>query len=128
MLRVVVVQTILGSCAICLVLAGLLVLTGHTREGGGLLFGTAVGVCNEVMLANRVARIGKFGSPQETAIMMRAGTFMRFLMIGLAAVMAIKLQAKLSFGAVVVGIVFPIVVANVVGARYLLRPDLYGED
>ncbi len=124
MLRVVVVRTILVSCAVGLVCAGMLRLTGHSREGSGLLFGTAVGVCNEMMLANRVARIGAFGSARETAIMMRTGTFMRFLMIGLATVMAIRLHSTLSFGAVLVGIVYPIVVANVVGARYLLRSDL----
>ena len=124
MLRVVVVQTVLASCAVGLLCAGLLLLTGHTREGSGLLFGTAIGVCNEMMLANRVARIGIVGSARETAIMMRVGTFMRFLMIGLATIMAIKLHSTLSFGAMLIGVVFPIVVANFVGARYLLRPDL----
>ena len=128
MLRVVVVQTVLVSCAFGLVIAGMLLLAGYTREGYGLLFGTAVGVCNEMMLGNRVARIGVFGSARDTAIMMRAGTFMRFLMISMATVMAIKLGSRLSFGAVLVGIVCPIVVANVVGARYLLRPDTHGED
>ncbi len=124
MLRVVVVQTIMASCALGLAMAGMLLLAGHTRECLGLLFGTAVGVCNEMMIANRVARIGEFGSARQTAIMMRMGTLTRFLMIGMATVMLIKLHSTMSFGAAVVGIVFPIIVANFVGARYLLRPDL----
>ena len=124
MLRVVVIQTALVSTAVGLVVGSLMLMSGFSREAWGLLFGTAVGVMNQLMLANRVARIGEFGSATATQRMLRAGTAMRFLMIGLATIVVVQLHTTVSVATMLVGVIFPTIVANILGARYLLRPDV----
>jgi hypothetical protein len=124
MLRIVVIQTIVISGAIGLMGSGVLLVMGLSRECWGLLFGTLVGISNQLMLANRVAKIGAFGNARATARMMQAGTATRFLMIGLAAVLAVRLHASMNIATMLIGLLLPTIVANVVGTRLLLRPDL----
>ena len=124
MLRLVVLHTVIISAAIGVAAGGALLLFGDPREAWGLLFGTAIGISNQVMLASRVARIGAWSSARQTRMMLRMGSALRFLMIGMAALVAIKLHTSLSLEAMLVGVIFPIVVANVAGARLLMRPDL----
>jgi hypothetical protein len=104
-----------------LVLAGILVLAGHQLDALGLLFGTAVGVANQIMLAVRVAGIGTYGSRRRTQQVMMAGTAMRFAMIGLATVIVLRLPATFSFIGFVAGLLLTMAIGTVMSARALLR-------
>ena len=104
-----------------LILGGLLLAVGHQRDALGLLFGTAVGVANQVMLAVRVAGIGTYGSTRQTQRVMVAGTGMRFAMIGLAAVIVLRLPGAFTLLGFIAGLLLTMVVGTVVGARWFLR-------
>jgi hypothetical protein len=122
-LRRLVQQCVLACLSCGLVLAGVLILIGHQREALGLLFGVAIGVTNQLMLAVRVAGIGEYGSRGQAQAIMLANTGMRFLMMGLATYLAIRLPATISLIGFITGLVLTFAVTTVVGARFYLRQD-----
>lgn len=120
-LRTLVTQITVFAGSLGLILAGLLLLGGHSRAAVGLSFGVLVGIANQIMIALRVARIGQLGSRKRTIAFIQAGTGMRFLMIGLAACIALKLPGVMDFFGLVAGLLLTMVVGTVVGARLVLR-------
>lgn len=120
-LRSLVAQCALFGLASGLVLAAILVLAGHQRDAAGILFGTAVGVTNQIMLAVRVAGIGSYGGTKRTQQVMVAGTAMRFAMIGLATVIVLRTPATFSLIGFVAGLLLTMAIGTVVSARSLLR-------
>ncbi len=102
-------------------LTGILLVSGHSREALGLLFGLAVGTVNQMMIAFRVARIGQVGGRRQTILFIQTGTALRYVMIGAAAAIALREPATLSFGGLVGGLVLTMIVGAVVGARMVLR-------
>lgn len=122
-LRNLVKQCVLASLAVGLVLAGVMLLTNHQREAYGMLFGTAIGITNQIMLAIRVAGIGEYGSTRQTQAIIMANTGMRFLMLGLATYLTIRVSATLSLLGFTTGLLTTMAVTTVVGARRYLRDD-----
>lgn len=122
-LRNLVTRCVLAGLACGLVLTGILLLTNHPREALGVLFGVATGVTNQLMLAVRVNGIGQYGSRGQTQAIMLANTGMRFLMMGLATYMTLRLSATLSLFGFATGLLLTFAVTTVVGARFYLRKD-----
>lgn len=120
-LRSLVIQCAKASASLGLILAGLLLFAGHQREALGLLFGTAIGITNQIMLAVRVAGIGTYGGVRQTQMVMLAGTGMRFLVIGLATYITIRLSSALSLLGFTTGLLLTMAVGAVLGARWFLR-------
>lgn len=122
-LRALALRCILASVSVGLMLAGLMLLTNHSREAWGMLFGTAIGATNQAMLAVRVAGIGNYGSPRQTQRVMVANTGMRFLMIGLATYITIRLSTTLSLLGFTTGLLVTMAVTAVVAGRQLMRDE-----
>ncbi|HWE61943.1 MAG TPA: ATP synthase subunit I [Chloroflexota bacterium] len=122
-LRRLVMQCVLAGVSCGLILAGLLMLTNHQREALGLLFGVAIGVTNQLMLAVRVDGIGRYGSRGQTQAIMAANTGLRFLMMGLATYLTLRLSATLSLLGFTTGLVLTMAAATAVGARFYLRKE-----
>jgi hypothetical protein len=122
-LRNLVTQCVMASLAVGFILSGLMLLTNHQREALGMLFGTAIGVTNQIMLAIRVAGIGEYGSARQTQAIIMANTGMRFLMIGLATYITIRLSATFSLLGFTAGLLVTMAVTTVVGARRYMRDD-----
>jgi hypothetical protein len=107
--------------AIALPTAGILVLLGHTSAAAGFLLGTAVGVVNQAMIAFRVARIGQIGGRRKTILFIQTGTALRYIMIGAAAIIAIREPGTYDFFGLVAGIILTMVVGAIVGVHIVLR-------
>jgi hypothetical protein len=107
--------------AIALPTAGILVLLGHTSAAAGFLLGTAVGVVNQAMIAFRVARIGQIGGRRKTILFIQTGTALRYIMIGAAAIIAIREPRTYDFLGLVAGIILTMVVGAIVGVHMVLR-------
>jgi hypothetical protein len=122
-LRRLVSQCVLMCLAGGLLIAGALLLTNHQPQAYGLLFGVLIGVTNQLMLAVRVAGIGEYGARGKTQAIMLANTGMRFLMMGLATYLAIRLSATISLIGFICGLVLTFAVIPVAGARFYLRKD-----
>ena len=122
-LRNLVAQCVTASLAVGCILAGLMLLANHQREAFGMLFGTAIGATNQVMLAIRVAGIGDYGSARQTQAIIMANTGMRFLMIGLATYITIRLADTLSLLGFTAGLLTTMAVTTVIGARRYMRDD-----
>jgi hypothetical protein len=122
-LRRLVTQCVLAELSCGLVLGGLLLLTMHQRAALALLFGVLTGVTNQLMLAVRVNGIGQYGSRGQTQAIMLANTGMRFLVMGLATYITIRLSATLSLFGFAAGLLLTFAVAPIVGARFYLRKE-----
>jgi len=104
-----------------LLLAGLLLVLGHTRDAYGLIFGVTIGVANQGMIALRVSRIGMLGGRRRTIWFIQTGTAMRFLMIAMAVIIVLREPQALGFLGLVAGLLLTMVVGAVVGIRMVLR-------
>jgi len=123
-LRTLATRCILAGVSIGLILAGVMLLANHQREAWGTLFGTAIGATNQAMLAARVAGIGTYGTARQTRAIMISNTGMRFLMIGLATYITIRLSATMSLLGFTTGLLVTMAVSALVAGRALMRGDL----
>ena len=116
-------RCVLASASAGLVLAGMMLFANHQREALGTLFGTAIGVTNQIMLAARVSGIGNYGTARQTRAVMMANTGMRFMMIGLATYLTIRLSGSMSLLGFATGLLATMVVSTVVAGRLLMRGE-----
>ena len=123
-MRALVQQSAVVSACLTLMIAALLVLSGHSSVAAGLIYGTAVGALNLVLLAVRVTQVGELGSVSRAKRTIQVGMGLRLLMIGLAAGLIIRLASLASVYGMLLGLLLTIAVSNVLGARYFLR-DIY---
>ncbi|MGH2344415.1 MAG: ATP synthase subunit I [Chloroflexota bacterium] len=115
------IQISLLAGMITLPAAGFLVLLGHSPAAAGLLLGVVVGVVNQAMIAFRVARIGQIGGRRKTILFIQTGTALRYIMIGAAAIIALRQPGIYDFFGLVAGLVLTMVVGAIVGVRQVLR-------
>lgn len=120
-MRALVQQSATVSACLALVIAALLVLSDHSRVAVGLIYGTAVGALNLVLLAVRVTQVGEVGSVSRAKRTIQVGMGLRLLMIGLAAGVIIRIASLASVYGMLIGLLLTIAVSNVLGARYFLR-------
>ena len=120
-MRALVQQSAVTSACLALVIAALLVLSDHSRVAVGLIYGTAVGALNLVLLAVRVTQVGELGSISRAKRTIQVGMGLRLLMIGLAAGLIIRVATLASAYGMLIGLLLTIAVSNVLGARYFLR-------
>jgi hypothetical protein len=120
-LRTLATRSVVTSAALGVVLAVLMLAAGHQRAAVGTLFGVLIGCTNQAMLAVRVSGIGSYGTPRQTQAVMLANTGMRFLMIGLATYLCIRLAAWISLLGFSTGLLATMATSAVVTARALLR-------
>jgi|GEM_PF-2293148 len=120
-MRALVQQSAVVSACLTLMIAALLVLSGHSSVAAGLIYGTAVGALNLVLLAVRVTQVGELGSVSRAKRTIQVGMGLRLLMIGLAAGLIIRLASLASVYGMLLGLLLTIAVSNVLGARYFLR-------
>jgi hypothetical protein len=116
-----IVQISLLAGVLALPAAGFLVLIGHSTAAAGLLLGVIVGVVNQAMIAFRVARIGQIGGRRKTILFIQTGTALRYIMIGAAAIIALRQPDTYDFFGLMAGLVLTMVVGAVVGVRQVLR-------
>lgn len=114
-------QITLLAGAISLPAAGILVLFGHSAAAAGLVLGAAVGVVNQAMIAFRVARIGQVGGRRQTILFIQTGTALRYIMIGAAVAIVLRLPGHFDFLGLVAGLVLTMIVGAVAGIRLVLR-------
>jgi hypothetical protein len=119
--RTLATRSVVASARVGLVLVVLLFFAGHQRAAAGALFGALIGCINQVMLAVRVAGIGRYGTARQTQAVMLANTGMRFLLIGLATYLCIRLPEAMSLLGFATGLLAMMVTSTVVTARALLR-------
>ena len=120
-MRALVQQSAVTSACLALVIAALLVLSDHSRVAVGLIYGTAVGALNLVLLAVRVTQVGELGSISRAKRTIQVGMGLRLLMIGLAAGLVIRVASLASVYGMLIGLLLTVAVSNVLGARYFLR-------
>lgn len=120
-MRALVQQSAVTSGCLALVIAALLVLSDHSRVAVGLVYGTAVGALNLVLLAVRVTQVGELGSISRAKRTIQVGMGLRLLMIGLAAGLIIRVASLASVYGMLIGLLLTVAVSNALGARYFLR-------